>query len=538
MKQKRPYFRILLAALGIAASLYFVVASQIEKNSAKRGFTFLKETTYFTEPITADGYVDYLAAINTKLKVGVTPENNALVAIMQSLGPKPEGGRMHDDFYQLLGAPEPREGGEYLIDLTTYAKQQQQLVKAPADEYVWMTDTTARLTKRSWTKKEFPEWALWVQQNSKPLSLVAEANKRSRYYLPYLVKTAVPSKSAVQQVGGILGMMLPTIQPTRELANALLARAMLHTGEKEYQAAWQDIHSAMKLGRLVGQGLTIIELLLAYAIEGSACETALALLEQEDCPKTILQQMLKDMQNFPPLPSLAGRLDQGERCMALDTLLMVHRYGQEYLKRVSGERTTDPLILTSELHHADWDVPLKEINSYFDRLVVILSEKDRSQREVLLRDFIIELEEGKIKVYEDETSFLGFLHSSNIRVKRLGEKFKVALFPAIRKTYAAGEKVTQQQYNLQVAIALSWFMRDNGGYPASLDELSPNYLKVIPNDYLNDKQLVYEKTEKGFRFHSVGMNGLDDMGVTQQENPRCDDITVTMPLPPLRKSNE
>ena len=55
-------------------------------------FTVGTETTYVTGPLDKQGYVDYVAALNERLREGITPENNANVLIWQALGPRPEGG--------------------------------------------------------------------------------------------------------------------------------------------------------------------------------------------------------------------------------------------------------------------------------------------------------------------------------------------------------------------------------------------------------------------------------------------------------------
>ena len=50
--------------------------------------TVSKATTYFTGPLRADGSVDYVAAFNRRCSEGVTPENNAAVALWRASGPK------------------------------------------------------------------------------------------------------------------------------------------------------------------------------------------------------------------------------------------------------------------------------------------------------------------------------------------------------------------------------------------------------------------------------------------------------------------
>jgi len=54
--------------------------------SAKGKFTISKETTFVTGPVDKDGYIDYTAALNERLRQGMTPENNANVLIWKALG--------------------------------------------------------------------------------------------------------------------------------------------------------------------------------------------------------------------------------------------------------------------------------------------------------------------------------------------------------------------------------------------------------------------------------------------------------------------
>src|SRR6266404_6107901 len=77
-----------------------------------------KETTYITEPLDKDGYLDYAAALNDRLGKGIRPEKNANVLIWKALGPRPEGGeRMPAEFFKRLRMVEPPEKGDYFIGL-------------------------------------------------------------------------------------------------------------------------------------------------------------------------------------------------------------------------------------------------------------------------------------------------------------------------------------------------------------------------------------------------------------------------------------
>jgi len=90
-------------------------------------FTVGKETTYVTEPLDENDYMDYEALLNDRLAKGVTPATNANVLIIQALGPCPEGRPMLPDFYRRLGIEEPPERGDYFVSLGNHVKDQLKL---------------------------------------------------------------------------------------------------------------------------------------------------------------------------------------------------------------------------------------------------------------------------------------------------------------------------------------------------------------------------------------------------------------------------
>src|SRR5947209_1598829 len=86
-------------------------------------FTVGTETTYVTGPLDKYGYVDYVTALNERLRNEIVPENNANVLIWQALGPLPEGGAMPAEYFQWLGIEAPPEHGEYLVSWQNYLKE-------------------------------------------------------------------------------------------------------------------------------------------------------------------------------------------------------------------------------------------------------------------------------------------------------------------------------------------------------------------------------------------------------------------------------
>src|SRR5262245_16970609 len=88
--------------------------SQEPQKKRKPKFTIGKATTYATGPVDPDGYIDYVVALNERLREGVTPENNAAALLWHAFGPHPEEAMISPEVFEWMRieAP-PQEGREF-----------------------------------------------------------------------------------------------------------------------------------------------------------------------------------------------------------------------------------------------------------------------------------------------------------------------------------------------------------------------------------------------------------------------------------------
>src|SRR6185295_8891298 len=63
--------------------------------------------------------------------------------------------------------------------------------------------------------------------------------------------------------------------------------------------------------------------------------------------------------------------------------------------------------------------------------------------------------------------------------------------------------------NVVTAIALERYHRQHGAYPASLNELVPQFLKTAPVDFMDGAPLRDRLTNGTFAVYSVGLDGGD-----------------------------
>jgi hypothetical protein len=508
-----------LLALVLTVTVHENLAAGDKEKPAKkpRGkFTIGKETTYVTGPVDKDGYIDYVAALNERLRRGVTLENNANVLLWKAHGPHPNGATMPAEFFRLMGIAVAPEKGDYFIDLVQFLREHLK-IKSNEDEQK-IFDELEECNRRPWTAKVHPEIAAWLKANEKPLAVIVAASNRSHYYSP-LAPPGAPKESV-----GLLGAPLAGVQHCREFASTLTARALLRVGEGNPDAAWQDLLACHRLARRLGHGGMLIEALVALAVDATAGKADLAFLDRSKPSAKRLDQYLADLRRLPAVPVMADIVDQGERFLFLDVVMRVDRVGVHYLQTAAGEKPKADPGADRVLDRVDWDIALKDGNHWYDRLAKAMHAKTWAERKQQLDQ--IESEVKRLREKLPFQSWLGWIDPS----KSFANILSTMLLPAASRVQAAEERARQMHENLLMAFILARYERDHGRYPDTLDALTPKYLPQLPQDRFSGKPLLYRPKANGYLLYSVGINSKDEGGRGPEDQPRGDDLSVHMPL--------
>src|SRR5579871_919420 len=127
------------------------------KTKVGRGtFTISPETTFVTQPRDANGYPDYVTALNERLRDGVTRDNNACVPMWRVLGSNSEGANPPDAVFQMLGIDRlPSEDKVRFVSQSDFAKERLG-IDPQSPEMAEIYNQSERIRKRSWTRNEYP----------------------------------------------------------------------------------------------------------------------------------------------------------------------------------------------------------------------------------------------------------------------------------------------------------------------------------------------------------------------------------------------
>lgn len=474
--------------------------------------TISKETTYITEPLRPDGFPDYMAALNQRSSEGVTPKNNFTTLFWQAVGPAEISPDHREEYFRLLGIPAPPEQGDYFITDAEHEKrivarrmEQKQanddLSEEDISEQLWEQFDSA--VKRPWAKEEFPEWAEWIDVNEKPLVMLVAATKRPRRYDPLVGDN-------------LISVSLAGAQYSRDVARVLVLRAMLRLNEGKTEEAWEDLLACHRLARLIGQGPTLIEAMVAIAIDGMACNGDVALLEHGKLDTLKIAQMREQCDALPELPSMIEKIDLGERLSCLDTVTSMARDGLDAMdgddKKPNGH--VDSFKNSSYVAAIDWDYMLRMQNEYLDCMVNACRKPTRSERmeAIGLLDEKINRETEESRNWKNIILVVLF-NSREARSKAIGQIMTALIVPSGSAAIEAGDRIAMRSELTDLAFALSAHRAENGAYPEKLAELIPKYVKSVPVDIFNhEAELKYSIIGDGFLLYSLGSNGKDDGG--------------------------
>jgi len=539
-------FALSVLLVGLTATVAAMAAeAKSEKSAGEKGstaaaqkpvvrVTISKETTYITEPLRPDGYPDYVAALNQRASKGVTPENNAAVLFWKAMGPSKIDEKDRKKCFAMLGIEPLPEKGDYFIDYDDFLKKKQgdnpSSVIPPSDGCDPLQDQYNTAQERPWSKEEFPEVYQWLAANEKPLATLTEASKRPRFYNPavsntWLVTDALP---------------LALISQSRSGTRALRARAMLRIHDGKADEAWEDLLTCHRLGRLFGQGMTVVEALVSIAIDGMmACEGDHQLLEHARLTAVQIAKMRQELERLPPLPKMADKIDLGERFYSIESIIKIARYGLASLNDMESRKkpngVLDSLMCSIDAATIDGDIILRISNSWCDRLGDAFRKPTRAERKAAMDKISEDIK--KIETLAKDWKSSAILTLSNpreARSRQMGQMFSVLWMPGLLQTVNAEDRGAMSFELDKLAFALAAYRVDHGSYPAKLEDLKPKYVAEVPKDiFANDGPLHYEVKDGGYLLYSVGINGRDDGGKRvedrSEENPEdWDDLVVRM----------
>jgi len=480
-----------------------------------------RATTFILGPLNADGTVNYVAALNAQASKGVTPDNNAAVGLLRAIGPEMLAQKVRPQSFRALGIKPLPEKGAYFSSLEEHARPHEpkdpEKINAFRDKLYAALDAAM---DGPWKTADHPIIASWLSANAEPLAQAVAASKRPRYYVPLLSPSDPPQ---------MLDVVIPSVVRYRTLAKALTARAMLRLDSGDINGARADLLAVHRLGRLIGSGPTLIDRLIALAVDSLATQGDQALATSGKLSARELKAHLKDLTALRPLPGMAEAVNRSERFFGLDAVQLCARQGpakalrdMAALQAPDDRKTSAKTFLTSlTTTSVDWNVVLVLMNHWYDRQVEAMTAKTFAQRQQAAEAFSRDLVRLKVETTDPKKLTLSIVAIQLLggpkaarteRGRLVGNLLVSILMPTLARARVMEDRARMRGQLAELALALAAFKAERGAYPKALKELAPAYVKKIPEDLFINKPLHYAREGAGYCLYSVGSNMKDDGG--------------------------
>lgn len=309
-------------------------------------------------------------------------------------------------------------------------------------------------------------------------------------------------------------MRLPHLALLNGLVQGLSWRMMIALHDGDRGAAWTNLLAATRLVTAWNPEPAQVSHLVRFADEERVFNTTWQALQADGWPDAQLAQLQTEWESvnfFTNLPEVAAF----KRATDLVAFQEQQKAFRSPMRSVTG---LTPLMLRNpteawRVWHARWTME-NYIHSgiYQDEVDMLMFYRDR---EVGLQ------QAAQASTWEQIQRLPVATNSDTYQSLRAGP-FPImpgmrTLPPALRAREVGllgrAALAEAQRRILITAIALKRYDEKYHAYPDALSELSPEFLKAAPMDFIDGKPLRYRLTDDGhFILYSVGLAGVDDGG--------------------------
>jgi hypothetical protein len=341
--------RLLLLAITLFACTTFT--------EAQKPLVISEETTRITGPLTKDGHIDFLQALEKwSYPKELATDNNGFRVFVRQFGDAGYDGEPKDrEFYRLQKYKK--------LNLDPNIKPTHTLPPEPQkiiSDFYKANVPRDKNWGQPWTLAEYPMLANWVRDIDKPLDAIAEAIRKPVYAFPLLQS---PESAAAGKPQNLFETLLPDVQMARTIARHFQTRALYRIRQGNIDGAIDDKLLMHRFGRLIPQKGCIIQVLVGIAIEGMA--TAIPVGANPQRPLTA-QQIRRIINGLDALPPRAPSNDalEWERYMVLSGIQDTSISAAQK-KELSEEFK---VLSTFLVRPIDWNIVYQQVNEMYDAM--------------------------------------------------------------------------------------------------------------------------------------------------------------------------
>ncbi len=359
----------------------------------------------------------------------------------------------------------------------------------------------------------------YLQQpgNRRAIELAHKAAGMDAHQMPYFYFGDRPHS--------ILSVLLPKISHTRFLTKLMIADARRLEAQQEYDEAGALCATVIRMGKHVGNGMTLIEGLVGIAIWRLGERAVLDMALRRPLSHKQLNALKTEFDDLAAhLPSVHRGL-QGERLMGPAIVDELCSRPFEFFANIRLAFEPGNIGFVGENVDANPDDGWGRLELRIGRLIC----PDRAMKRHM-RGYYDKVLERANKgphaaadmSFDEERYILEVIPKWDV-VSR-------SLLPSLSRAITLGERLKADLAATRAMVAIRIFMLENYGHlPESLDRIE----EMLPDgaliDPFSNAPLVYRPANDGFLLYSVGSNLIDDGG---REGKSWDELDMVYPFPP------
>jgi hypothetical protein len=283
-------------------------------------------------------------------------------------------------------------------------------------------------------------------------------------------------------------------------------------GAGDARAAWEDLQSAHRLIALLAGDTRVVFVIVAAMQQFATLGADMEILQHGNPDRKLLEAMLTDLQNQPPLPSAVTLLGREARFEGPDGIQNCMRDWNnsitEATPSVSQSKAAALLTALDLPAGLDWNRAMRDYNEYWDTLFAEPTPDTFTERRARALSY-----ERTVETMHNESGMFDadwhahFAPHTGESKQEVAERLAKCIFSLTAPNFLgiqdAIDKSEMKKSLTLTAIALELYRLDHATYPADLAALTPQYLPKIPQDFYN-RPLTYQHTDTSFRLASTG----------------------------------
>jgi len=405
------------------------------------------------------------AAAFTLYRLSLKKKLQARIEAVRAAG-YPVTGAELNDWYTIPDDVE--NAADIILDAISYYREPQDSELLPLLGKVELPARTEPLTEEAMNVID-----QYLSDNQKTLGLLHEAAtiEHSRYPIDF---------------SDFLGIRFDYYPDIRNGVRLLNLEAISYAENDNPELAGRSITSAFGIARTFAkEPISVSQFFrsICQALTISTLERVINRIDFTNDQLAELDHVIADAQ----APSAMSRAFTGQRCLYISNLNI-----NDFLEpALFGRNTPVPL---AELY-----IQLYKVSGLADRDKIIYLD--------LMGEYI---KAAQLPIQERQKAFEAI--DAKIKAKSNIHILLHTLLSGLSRYIIRDLENFARLRTAQIALAVQRYRLSKGKLPDSLEDLVPSYLKIIPTDPFDGKEMRYKKLDTGYVIYSIGENLSDDGG--------------------------